>query len=60
MFFKPHETTGCYISSKKNKQKTTDLQDLILLRLVDFAGQAAVGDCIVDDWLVGLGAGLLE
>lgn len=38
----------------------TDLQDLVLLRLVDFASQAAVGDGIMDDWLVGLGAGLLE
>lgn len=49
----------------KNKQtnpnkKRTDLQDLVLLRFIDFAGQATVGDCIVDDWLVGLGAGLLE
>lgn len=38
----------------------TDLQNLILLRLIDFTGQAAVGDCIVDDWLVRLGAGLLK
>lgn len=38
----------------------TDLEDLVLLRLVDFASQAAVGDCIVDDWLIGLGTGLLE
>lgn len=36
------------------------LQDLVLLRLVDLSSQAAVGDGIVDDWLVGLGAGLLE
>ena len=36
------------------------LQDLVLLRLVDLPRQAAVGDGVVDDGLVGLGAGLLE
>ena len=36
------------------------LEDLVLLGLVDFAGQAAVSDGVVDDRLVGLGAGLLE
>lgn len=38
----------------------TDLKDLVLLGLVDFASQTAVGDGIMDDGLVGLGAGLLE
>ena len=36
------------------------LQDLVLLGLVDLPCQAAVGDGVVDDGLVGLGAGLLE
>lgn len=38
----------------------TRLQNGIFLALVDFPGQAAVSDGIDDDWLVGLGAGLLE
>lgn len=38
----------------------TDLKDNILLRLVNLPGQAAVGDGIDDDWLVGLGAWFLE
>lgn len=38
----------------------TDLEDLFLLRLVDFAGQATVRDCIMDDWFIRLSAGLLE
>ena len=35
------------------------LQYLVLLALVDLAGQAAVGQGVLDDVLVGLGAGLL-
>lgn len=38
----------------------TDLQNSILLGLVHFSSQTAVSDGIDDDWLVGLGAWLLE
>lgn len=41
-------------------RQSTDLKDLFLLRLVDFAGQTTVRDCIMDDWFIGLSAGLLE
>ena len=37
----------------------TYLQYLVLLALVDLAGQAAVGQGVLDNVLVGLGAGLL-
>lgn len=40
--------------------KFSDLEDLLLLRLVDFAGQTTVRDCIMDDWFIRLSAGLLE
>ena len=36
------------------------LEDDELLGLVDLSGKAAVGDGVVDDWLVGLGTGLFE
>jgi len=35
------------------------LKDLVLLAFVDLASQAAVGQGVLDDVLVGLGAGLL-
>lgn len=41
-------------------RQRTDLQDLVLMWFVDFASQTAVGDRIMDDWLIRLGAGLLE
>lgn len=41
-------------------RQSTDLKDLLLLRLIDFAGQTTVRDCIMDDWFIRLSAGLLE
>lgn len=38
----------------------TDLKNNVLLHFINLSGQAAVGDGIDDDWLVGLGARLLE
>lgn len=38
----------------------TDLQNNILLGLINLPSQAAVSDGVDDDWLVGLGARLLE
>lgn len=38
----------------------TDLKDNIFLDLINFSSQAAVGDGIDDDWLVGFWAWLLE
>lgn len=38
----------------------TDLQNNILLGLINLPSQAAVTDGVDDDWLVGLGARLLE
>lgn len=38
----------------------TDLKNNALLYFINLSGQAAVGDGIDDDWLVGLGARLLE
>lgn len=38
----------------------TDLKNNALLHFINLSGQAAVGDGIDDDWLVGLGARFLE
>lgn len=38
----------------------TDLQYCVLLRLIHLSSQTAVSDGVDNDWLVGLGAWLLE
>lgn len=52
----------CYSSDRPvlYEQHSTDLKDLVFLRLVDFSCQTTVRDGIVDDGFVWLGTGLLE
>ena len=51
-----HVDSGC---CQAVDRKGSDLYYLVFLRFVDLAGQAAAGDGVVDDRLVGLEARLL-
>lgn len=50
----------CFIYATLNVRQSTDLEDLFLLWLIDFAGQTTVRDCIMDDWFIRFSAGFLE